>query len=114
MFTLVKIHVPVPYKLNKINLPCYVSYCKNWLSAGGHLHCQIEKNYRKNNNVECSESLKFLKTSYQGFGPVCTLAKLSALYAIVAGLDTNHSAIAFVFELSAMMFLATDNAQILV
>lgn len=75
---------------------------------------KLKKNYRKNNNVECSESLKFFKTSYQGFGPVCTLAKLSALYAIVAGLDTNHSAIAFVFELSAMMFLATDNAQILV
>ena len=77
---------------------------------------KLKKNYRKNNNVECFESLKFFKTSYQGFGPVCTLAKLSALYAIVAGLDTNHShaAIAFLFELSAMMFLATDNAQILV
>ena len=46
---------------------------------------KLKKITEKNNNVECSESLKFLKTSYQGFGPVCTLAKLSALYAIVAG-----------------------------
>ena len=40
--------------------------------------------------------------------------KLSALYAIEAGLNTNHSAIVFSVELCALMFLATDNAQILV
>ena len=52
--------------------------------------------------------------SNQGFGPVCTFAKLSALNAIVACLDTKHSAIIFSVELSAIIFLATDNAQILV
>lgn len=53
--------------------------------------------------------------SNQGFGPVSTFAKLSAaLNAIVAYLETNHSAIIFSVELSAMIFLATDNAQILV
>lgn len=40
--------------------------------------------------------------------------KLSAPYAIEAGLNTNHSAIVFSVELFALMFLATDNAQILV
>ena len=40
--------------------------------------------------------------------------KLSALYAIEAGLIMNHSAIIFSVELCALMFLATDNAEILV
>ena len=52
--------------------------------------------------------------SNQGFGPVCTFAKLSALNAIVACLDMNHSAIIFSVELSAMIFLARDNAHILI